>query len=123
MEFQKPVQILSGSTPLLTVEEDSLEVSSGDNPVYTTALGLAGFSDGAEEAKVTMSGAVPASGMEVNWAALCLAHVTTELTFKYATVSYTMKGRLLSAKTASPAKNPMKWDISFHGRVTSVSAV
>ena len=123
MEFQKPVQILSGAQPLLTVEEDSLEISSGDNPVYTTALGLAGFSDGAEEAKVTMAGACPATGDEYDWAAVCLAHLTIELTFKYATRSITIKGRLLSAKKASPAKNPMKWDISFHGRVTSVAAV
>lgn len=124
MELAKNVQVLDGTVPLLMVEEMSMEFRSNDNAVYTTALGLAGFSDGATEVMVTMRGAVPDAslgGLEVDWVARL--HAAQPLTVVGGGRSTQLEGRVLSMTLSDSARNPMGWNISFHGRIVARSVV
>lgn len=94
---------------------------SGDNPVKTNVLGLAGYSDGAEMASMSVGNAVPQGGYEIDWSALCRSHTTIDLGFVLGGQTTTIRGRLLTVETSTAPDAPNAVDFTFGGRVVSDS--
>lgn len=120
-ELTKPWVVLYGSRPVLYAQTVSFQASSNDKAVNTIVLGLAGHSDGPEMVKVDVESAVPAAGLEVDWAALSLSHTTIDLAFKGPSRTYQVRGRVLTADLKSSAESPTTMSMSFEGRLIAIA--
>lgn len=120
-ELSKIGYILYNGVPVLYSTSVEKDEESGDNAVRTNVLGLAGHSDGAEMANLSVSNAVPQNGYEYNWAAIMRSHTTIDLGFKIAGKTTTIRGRLLTVKVGSAPDKPNNVDFTFQGRVIAES--
>jgi hypothetical protein len=104
---------------LSEVSDIDFDEESGDQEVVTILKGLAGHSNGAAKVKLTLKSAIPAAGMEVDFAEICRKHRTIEVRFRCAGVEATAQGRVMNAKRSVSANNPSALDVTFNGKVTS----
>jgi hypothetical protein len=103
------------------ISECTVEVMSEDKPVKTLMLGLAGYSDGAESAKVTGKGAIPLAGRQLDYRKLCRSHTTLPVSFKMGSSTITVEGRFMTVSESSSVDNPNGVDFNFEGRIISIS--
>jgi hypothetical protein len=116
-EFSKPVIVKLNGRHVLTAEESDFQVKSNDQAVYTLAEGLAGFSDGAAEATISVQSPVPVEGVEVDWQGMALDHITADMSYNLAGKEYTVRGRVMDSGLASRVNQPNRNSMSFHGKV------
>lgn len=120
MEFTKPGTVLFGARPLLYAKSAKFSIESDDKEVKTLALGLAGFSDGAQSCKLSGDFAIPSTGQEVDWPSLAATHTTVDLGYKVAGKTYQMRGRVMSAEIDTSTDNPTLSTFSFSGFITAI---
>lgn len=92
---------------------------SNDHEVNTLALGLTGFSDGAEMVQVDFSAAIPLAGRELDYKDRCAQHRTTTITVRMGGKAQTITGRFLNVEESSDVNSPNGLDGSFAGYIVS----
>lgn len=118
-EFSKPCQVLFNQRPVLYSESADFDLESGDNEVFTLDDGLAGHSDGAARAKLTLRQAIPQGGYQIDWNALIISHTTIYPTVKIGGKSYSCRGRVMSAATGSKVNDANMVNVTMSLKVLS----
>lgn len=99
---------------LLTEEASvSVEKNSGLNPVFTVALGLAGASQGAATASVTIESAVPSADFEFNPDGYMLVGEVVELRVVMANRETNCKGFIMSASYGHSVNDASKLSMTL----------
>lgn len=120
-EMSKAFEVTLDGIPMAYVSEVSVSTQSEDKPVKTLKLGLAGFSDGAEMATITLKSAIPQTGRERDYKEFCRRHVTKTFGIRGAGKTYTVKGRIISVDERSSVDNPNEIDLQFQGSIVQNS--
>lgn len=118
--YSGPGFITYNGRPVLQSDSVELDVKSGNSRVKTLLLGDAGHSAGAEGVSITVSGGVPAAGVEVDWLGLSLSHVEVPLAFHCAGRVYNCVGDISDAKLSSGVDKPNMVSMTFNGRVVGI---
>lgn len=119
MEYSKPYVVAFRGSVLAQAENVEITYTSNDNPVRTLSLGLAGFSDGAEECSLRFRSAVPLRGMENDYADFCMKHRTIQFTIREADAISTFEGRFMTVGSSSAVNSPNGQDVAFMGKMLS----
>ena len=106
-------------TVLAQAESVTITYTSNDKAVKTLLLGLAGFSNGAQEASLQIKSALPLRGFESDFARFCDNHITRRFTIREANKISTFEGRFLSVGSSSSVDTPNALDVQFSGKMIS----
>lgn len=116
-EYSGPGIIYFNNRILAEVSDATLTDTSNDNAVYTLRKGLAGFSNGAEEADVEFTNMVPAKGAEQRFGQITRGHQTVTIVVKFGKETTTLRGRLSTSRKTMSHNSPNSIAVSFKGRV------
>lgn len=116
-EYSGPGLIYFNGRLLAETSEATLTDTSNDNAVYTLRKGLAGFSNGAEEADVDFTNMVPARGAELRFGQIVRNHQTVTITVKFGKETTVLRGRLFTSKKTMSHNSPNNIAVTFKGRV------
>lgn len=119
-QFSKPGLVLYNDRPALYVTSGTFDAESGDTEVKTLALGLAGYSDGAQMCKLDTESAIPQAGAEIDWCAISLAHLDIDIGFRMAGKTYQCRGRVLRASIKTTPDSNNAYSMSFAGYVLGI---
>ncbi len=97
--------------------EDS--VDSNDKVVKSLALGVVGYTDGAEEGKVDFEGAIPLAGRELDFKDRARLHTTTRLGIRMGGKTITLEGRFMNVTETSGVDDANGLRGQFQGRIVS----
>ena len=99
------------------IEEFTHKYESNDKEVNTLLFGLDGFSDGAEKCTLDFKSAIPITGRELDFAAVCYGHGTLDLVTTLAGVKCRLRGRMMNVAEATSVNNPNALQGSFTGKI------
>lgn len=118
--YSGPAYLIVRGRPAL--QSDSIDVSfkSGNTRVKTLLLGEAGHSAGAAGIELSISGAVPEDGLEVDWPALVLAQSEVAIGVRFAGKTYSCVGDVTDAKLTSGVDKANTHSVTFNGRVVGI---
>jgi hypothetical protein len=114
--YSKIGTIMADGIPLLEVGKFELGGDSNDKPIKTTAQGLAGFNDGAEECTGSLDSAIPAAGREKDYFDICMSHQDIVIACTMAGKIRTARGRLMNVKETTSVDVPNEISATFHGK-------
>lgn len=118
--YSGPGFVSYNGRPVLQSDSVELDAKSGNTRVKTLLLGDAGHSAGAEGVSITVSGGIPATGVEVDWVGLSLSHVEIPLAFHLAGKVYNCVGDVTDAKLTSGVDKANMVSMTFNGRVVGI---
>lgn len=91
----------------------SIKKNSGLNPVFTVAKGLAGFSQGAQTAEITVDNAVPSADFEMNPDDFMKAGAIVEIGVVMANRQSVFKGAIMEADYSHGVNAESKMSFRF----------
>lgn len=122
-EYSRVGYLLLNGIIITQAGQARMRINSNDKAVRTLIHGLAGFSNGAEEASVEFQNAIPLSGFEFEFNALVRAHRTVRVAFRIANRQYEMEGRFMDSDTSTDIDSPNGINITFNGRLLNETRV
>lgn len=118
--YSGPGFVIYNGRPVLQAASISLDIQTDNKDVNTLILGRSGHSAGPLKVQVTVSGAVPASGLEIDWPAICAAQVQVALAFRIAARTYLFEGDVRSTKLDTSVDKANEVSMEFHGRLVGM---
>lgn len=119
MRYSGPGFILYNGRPVLQSSSIDFNFDSDNKDVNTLLLGRAGHSAGAKNVKVSVSGAIPAGGLEVDWVAICDAQAEVNLGFVLAGKTYNCAGDVRTTKLGTSTDKANGVDFEFSARLVN----
>ena len=118
--YSGPGFVIVRGVPVLQSDSVELDIKSGNSRVKTLLLGDAGHSPGAAGVTITVSGGIPANGLEINWMGLMLAQVEIAIGFCLGGKTYNCTGDVSDCKMSSGVDKANVASMTFNGRVVNI---
>lgn len=118
--YSGPGFVIVRGVPALQSDSVELDIKSGNSRVKTLLLGDAGHSAGAAGVSVTVSGGIPAAGLEIDWPALVLSQTEVPLGFKLGGKTYNCVGDVTDCKMSSGVDKANVASMTFNGRLVNI---
>lgn len=119
MRYSGPAFVLYNGRPVLQASSIDFSVETDNKDVNTLILGRAGHSAGAKSVKLSVSSAVPADGLEVDWVAIANAQAEVPIGVSFAGDTYNCRGDVRSVKLGSSVDKANEVSFEFSGRVVN----
>lgn len=120
MRYSQPGFVLYSGRPVLQASSIDFSIETDNKDVNTLLLGRSGHSAGSKSIKVSVSAAVPADGLEVDWPAIANAQEEVGLAFKFADATYNCRGDVRSVKLGTSVDKANEVSFDFSGRIVNV---
>ena len=121
--YSAPGFVSYNGRPLLQSDTISLKIDTDNKDVNTLLLGRAGHSAGPVKATFTVSAAVPAGGLEIDWPTIALQQAQIALTFTIAGRAYNATGDVRNVELSTSTDKANAVSFEFHARLTQILAV
>lgn len=118
--YSGPGFVVVRGVPALQSDSVELDIKSGNSRVKTLLLGDSGHSAGAAGVSITVSGGIPAAGLEIDWPALTLAQSEVSLGFKLGGKTYNCVGDVTDCKMSSGVDKANVQSMTFNGRLVNI---
>ena len=116
-EYSSTGSIWLDGTLIAQSNDIEWDEDSGDSPVFTSAEGLAGHSDGAAVFNASFQSAIPAAGFEHDFLRMVRNHETHNFELRIANKQYIARGRFTKASGKTAVNAPNSLSVTFNGKL------
>mgnify|MGYP000911072834 CR=1 FL=1 len=120
--YSRPGYIAVNGRVLLQVMKVELKLDSGNKDVETLLLGWAGPSVGPQKVEISVSSAVPATGIEGDIIPLLVTAGTQSFAITFAGKTYNVEGDIRTAGFSSDVGNPNGTDFTVSGKLLNIAS-
>jgi hypothetical protein len=114
--YSAPGFVTYRGRPALEATSITVDADSGNKDVVTILKGRAGHTGGPLMTTINVDNAIPSTGPEVDWFAICASHDEIELGFKIAGDTFRFSGDVRTVKYDTKAEGtPNALSFTFHG--------
>ncbi len=119
MRYSGPAFVLYNGRPVLQASSIDFSLDTDTEDVNALLLGRVHHSACAKSVKLSVSSAVPADGLEVDWVAIANAQAEVPIGVSFAGDTYNCRGDVRSVKLGSSVDKANEVSFEFSGRVVN----
>ena len=118
--YEGPAEIYVTGRLLAEASSVQTRVNANNNPVRTMRRGLAGKSDGAREATMSISNAIPRAGAEFDFVTLVKSGAFVEVVQRVAGVAWTFEMWIDSCDVRQQTDGEATYDVELFGSAPDI---